>query len=122
MDEKRIGRKQDWMKSFGPKQVGRKQVGENWAHVLMHMYHMVTGQKPPTKTPQEKSHPDKSPPDNKPPRIIEEIIAKYVVDSNLFRLGSTNPKKNFQQLLFFLLMYRGHIFIVEFPFTIRGVK
>ena len=23
----------------------------------------------------------------------EEIIAKYAVDANLFRLGSTNPKK-----------------------------
>ena len=33
------------------------------------------------------------PPDNKPPRIIEEIIAKYAVDANLFRLESTNPKK-----------------------------
>ena len=34
-------------------------------------------------------------PDKKPPRIIEEIIAKYAVDANLFRLGSTNPiKKN----------------------------
>ena len=31
-------------------------------------------------------------PDNKPPRIIEEIIVKYAVDPNLFRLGSTNPK------------------------------
>ena len=25
MDENRIGQKQDWTKSFGPKQVGRKQ-------------------------------------------------------------------------------------------------
>ena len=32
-------------------------------------------------------------PDKKPSRIIEEIIAKYAVDANLFRLGSTNPKK-----------------------------
>ena len=24
----------------------------------------------------------------------EETIAKYAVDANLFRLGSTNPKKN----------------------------
>ena len=39
---------------------------------------MVTGQKPL---------------DNKPSRIIEEIIAKYVIDAYLFRLGSTNPKK-----------------------------
>ena len=31
--------------------------------------------------------------DNKPSRIIEEIIAKYAVDANLFRLGSTNPTK-----------------------------
>ena len=28
-------------------------------------------------------------PDNKPLRVIEEIIAKYAVDDNLFRLGST---------------------------------
>ena len=28
----------------------------------------------------------KKPSDNKPPRIIEEIIAKYAVDVNLFRL------------------------------------
>ena len=32
--------------------------------------------------------------DNKPPTIIEEIIAKYAIDANLFRLGSTNPKIN----------------------------
>ena len=25
--------------------------------------------------------PDKKPPDNKPPRIIEEMIAKYAIDS-----------------------------------------
>ena len=37
--------------------------------------------------------PGQKPPDNKPPRIIEKIIAKYAVDANLFRLGSTNPKK-----------------------------
>ena len=46
------------------------------------------GQKPPAKKPS-----GQKPPDNKPPRIIEEIIAKYAVDANLFRLGSTNPKK-----------------------------
>ena len=34
-----------------------------------------------------------NPPDNKSPRIIEEIIVKYAIDVNLFRLGSTNPKK-----------------------------
>ena len=32
MDEKRIGQKEDWTKSFGPKPVGRKEIGENWAH------------------------------------------------------------------------------------------
>ena len=48
-------------------------------------HHMVTGQKPP---------------DKKPPRIIEEIIAKYAVEANLFRLGSTNPKKKIQILVF----------------------
>ena len=31
----------------------------------------------------------------------EETIAKYAVDANLFRLGSTNPKKNIQPLDFF---------------------
>ena len=39
--------------------------------------------------------PGKKPPDNKPPKIIEEIIAKYVVDANLFQLVSTNPYKKF---------------------------
>ena len=29
--------------------------------------------------------------DNKTPKIIEEIIAKYAVDANLFPLGTTNP-------------------------------
>ena len=48
--------------------------------------------------------PDKKPlgqkhPENKPPRIIEEIIAKYAVDANLFRLGSTKPKKKIQYLV-----------------------
>ena len=38
--------------------------------------------------------PGQKPPDNKPPRIIEEIIVKYAVDANLFRLRFTNPKKN----------------------------
>ena len=33
-------------------------------------------------------------PNNKPSRIIEDIIAKYAFDANLFRLGSTNPRKN----------------------------
>ena len=35
MDENRIGQKQDWTKSFGPKPVGRKGVGQNWAHELL---------------------------------------------------------------------------------------
>ena len=39
---------------------------------------------------------------NATPRIIEVIIAKYAVDANLFRLGSTNPKKHIQLLDFFL--------------------
>ena len=33
------------------------------------------------------------PSNNKPPGITEEIIVKYADDANLFRLGSTNPKK-----------------------------
>ena len=42
--------------------------------------------------------PGQQPSDDKHPRIIEEIIAKYAVDANLFRLGSTNPKKNYGNL------------------------
>ena len=52
----------------------------------------VTSQKPQTKASRQEP-PGQKPPDNKPPSIIEEIIAKYAVDANLFRLGSTNPKK-----------------------------
>ena len=55
----------------------------------------VTGQKPPTKTPPGQKSPGQKPPDNKLPSIIEEIIAKYAVDANLFRLRSTNPNKKF---------------------------
>ena len=44
--------------------------------------------------------PEQKPPDNKPPRIIEGIFAKYGVDANLIRLGSTNPKKKIQPLDF----------------------
>ena len=47
--------------------------------------------------------------DNKPPRIFEEIIAKYAVDATLFQLGSTNPKKIIQPLVYFGLLYRGLI-------------
>ena len=46
------------------------------------------------------------PPDNKPPGIIEEIIAKYAVDANLFQLEPTNPKKKLQPLVF-LGFYTG---------------
>ena len=41
----------------------------------------------------DKKPPRQKPPGNKPPRIIEDIIAKYANDANLFQLGSTNPKK-----------------------------
>ena len=37
------------------------------------------------------------------------FIAKYVVDANLFRLESTNPKKNNSAPVFFWLLYRGPI-------------
>ena len=38
----------------------------------------------------------------------EETFAKYAVDTNLFRLGSTNPKKiNPAPGFFFLLLYQG---------------
>ena len=40
---------------------------------------------PNKKPPGHKAHGQK-PRDNKPPRIIEEIIAKYAADINLFRL------------------------------------
>ena len=57
----------------------------------------------------DKKPPVQKPPDNNPPRIIEEIIAKYAVDANLFRLGSTNPKKN-PASVFFLGFYTGGLF------------
>ena len=63
---------------------------------------MVTGQKPPGQKP-----PAQKPPDNNPPRIIEEIIAKYAVDNNLFRQGSTNPIKNPAPGFFFFCFYTG---------------
>ena len=54
-----------------------------------------TGQKRRRKAPRKKSS------DNKPPRIIiDEIIVKYAVDGNLFRLESTNLKKKIQPLFF----------------------
>ena len=62
---------------------------KNWkqapevAHIF-HVYSWVTSQKPPRQ----------KPPDNKPRKIIQETIAKYAVDANIFRLGSTSPKKN----------------------------
>ena len=59
---------------------------------------------PDKKSPGQKPPGQKSP-DNKPPRIIEEIIANYAVDANLFRLGSTNPKKN--PAPFFFGFYTG---------------
>ena len=51
-----------------------------------------------------KSLPDKTL-HNKPPRIIEEIIVKYTVDANLFRLGSTNPKKKKSSPWFFFSFF-----------------
>ena len=49
-------------------------------------------------------------PNNEPPRIIEEIIAKYAVDAKLFRLGSTNPKKNVASRFYlFMGFYTGGI-------------
>ena len=38
----------------------------------------------------------------------EETIAKYAVDANLFRLGSTNPKKNSQPRGYFLVGSKAH--------------
>ena len=54
---------------------------------------------PDNKLPGQNS-PGQKPPDNKPPRIIERIIVKYAVDANLYRLGSTNPKKKSSPCLF----------------------
>ena len=59
----------------------------------MHDIYSVTRPKAPDKKPSGQKPSGQNPPDNKPPRIIEEIIAKYAVDANLFQLGSTNPKK-----------------------------
>ena len=55
---------------------------------------MITCQKTPDKQPHGQKPLGQKPPDNKPPRIIEEVIAKYAVDTNLFRLWSISPKKN----------------------------
>ena len=60
---------------------------------MRHGRFCVSGQNPRQKTSGQKP-PGQKAPDNKPPRIIEEIISKYAVDANLFRLGSPNPKKN----------------------------
>ena len=53
--------------------------------------------------------PGQKPADNKPPWII----AKYAVDANLFRLGSTNPKK-IQPLVFLLAFISGAFVRVAF--------
>ena len=65
----------------------------------------------PVKSPPDRKPPGQKPPrqklpDNKLPRIIEEIIAKYAIEANLFPLGSTNPKKKNQAPGFFLLLYQ----------------
>ena len=69
---------------------------------------MVTGQKPPGQN---------------PPRSIEDIIAKYAVDANLFRLGSTYPKKKSNPWYFFGLLYRELIGGVAFVWVafVRGL-
>ena len=64
----------------------------------------VLGQKPPG----QKSS------DNKPARIIEEIIAKYAIDTTLFRLGSTNPKKKIQPLIFYTGGFCSKAFVPGF--------
>ena len=55
----------------------------------------------------DKKLPGHKPPDNKPPSIIEKIIARYAVDANLFRLGSTNPKKKSSPCFFFYFSTGG---------------
>ena len=49
------------------------------------------GSKAPNKKSSGQKPPGQKPPDNKPPRIIEETIAKYAVDANLFRLKKCSP-------------------------------
>ena len=56
--------------------------------------HFGNRSKAPGKKPPRQKPPGQKPPDNKPPRIIEVIITKYAFDAYLFRLGSTDPKKN----------------------------
>ena len=72
---------------------------------------MVTGQKP-------YPHPTIS-----PLWIIEEIIAKYAVDANLSRLGSTIPPKKRQPVFFVFytgafdlepLFWRHHAIYLEY--------
>ena len=53
----------------------------------------LVGHIPPQRKGEQVKNPRQKALDYKPPWIIEEIIAKYVVDGNQFRLGSTNPKK-----------------------------
>ena len=69
--------------------------------------------KAPDKRPPGQKLPRQKPSDNNPPWIIGDIIVKYAVDANLFRLGSTNPIKKIQPLVFlgffFGLIYRGLI-------------
>ena len=63
----------------------------------------------------DKDHPGQlstgqKPHNNKPPRIIEEMIGKYAVDANLFRLGSTNPNKiKSSPCFFFRILHQGLI-------------
>ena len=53
----------------------------------------------------------------------EEIIEKYAVDANLFRLGSTNPKKNIQSLDFSIEIFFFYIFSIFEPnFFFRSVQ
>ena len=62
----------------------------------MHTSDAINGNrsKAPDKHPPGQKPPGQKSPDNKPPRIIEEIIVKYAFDANLFRLWSSDPKKN----------------------------
>ena len=52
---------------------------------------------------------------SKAPRIIEDVIAKYAVDGNLFRLGSTNPKKIKSSPCFFFWLIVGGFWPIDSP-------
>ena len=51
----------------------------------------------------------------------EEIISKYVVDANLFQLGSTNPEKKSSSLLFIFSIFNWKQFLHFFQIVMEGI-